>query len=474
MKNTLVKSSIFNMLYNLLNAIFPLISVTYASNILMNTGIGKVDSAQNIAQYFVILAPLGITNYGIREIAKVKNSREQKNIVFSELFLLNFFSTICFACLYYILIFSRPEFAQERELYIVTGLAIICNFMNVDWYYKGMEEFQYIATRNFVVKCITLCLLLLGVKKKNDYVVYALIGIFATMGNYFFNVANLRKHGAVLKIRNLTLTKHIRPMFVFSATSFAIELYALLDVTMISYFCQPENVAYYNNAIKLVRALIVVIAASGGALLPRLSMYREKGEYGKCGEVANKVFEVMYVMLMPCGIGLFLISEDLILLLFGNSFVPCIVTMKIASLLIYSLGFSNLFGTQILLTFGGELKTLLCTIVGAASNICMNLALIPRYQQNGAAAASVVSEGLVTLTAIAFSRKYIRLAPDKKIIFIVVIAVALMAIAIVTVNQYLGGGLERLLIDIVVGGSVYIGVNVMLGNPIIRRRRLQI
>ena len=91
MKNTLVKSSIFNMLYNLLNAIFPLISVTYASNILMNTGIGKVDSAQNIAQYFVILAPLGITNYGIREIAKVKNSREQKNIVFSELFLLNFF-----------------------------------------------------------------------------------------------------------------------------------------------------------------------------------------------------------------------------------------------------------------------------------------------------------------------------------------------------------------------------------------------
>lgn len=474
MKNTLVKSSVFNMFYNMLNVIFPLISVTYASHILLDTGIGKVDSAQNMAQYFVLLAPLGITNYGIREIAKVRDSREQKNKVFSELFLLNAFSTVCFACLYYILIFSRPEFAWERNLYIVTGLAIIFNFMNVDWYYKGMEEFQYIAIRNFLVKCVALGLLFLGVKKTSDYVVYAMISVCATMGNYFFNVVNLRKYGAVLRIRNLTLTKHIRPMFIFSATSFAIELYALLDVTMISCFCQPENVAYYNNAIKLVRALIVVISASGGVLLPRLSQYHEKGEYEKCGAVANRVFEVMYVMLLPCGIGLFLISEDLVLLLFGDSFTPCIVTMKITSLLIYSLGFSNLFGTQILLTFGGELKTLLCTVVGAVSNICMNLMFIPRYQQNGAAAASVVSEGLVTLTAIAFSRKYIRLAPDKKIIFIVVIAVALMAIAIVMVNQYIGGGLGRMLIDIVVGGSVYIGVNVILGNPIIRRRRLRI
>lgn len=474
MKNTLVKSSIFNMLYNLLNVIFPLISVTYASHILLDTGIGKVDSAQNIAQYFVLLAPLGITNYGIREIAKVRNSREQKNKVFSELFLLNAFSTICFSCIYYMLIFSRPEFVQERRLYIVTGLAVICNLMNVDWYYKGMEEFQYIATRNFVVKCVTLCLLFLGVKKRSDYVVYASISILATMGNYFLNVVNLRKYGAVLEVKNLALTKHIRPMLVFSATSFAIELYALLDVTMISCFCQPENVAYYNNAIKMVRALIVVIAASGGALLPRLSLYREKGEYEKCSEVTNRVFEAMYVMLMPCGIGLFLISEDLVPLLFGSSFVPCITTMKIASLLIYSLGFSNLFGTQILLTFGGELKTLLCTVVGAASNICMNLALIPRYQENGVAAASVVSEGLVTLVAVAFSCKYIRFSPNKKIIYIVVVAAALMAMAIVAVNRYMDGGMGRLLIDIIVGGSIYIGVNVILGNPIIRRRRLQV
>ncbi len=473
MKNTLVKNSAFNILYNLLNAIFPLISVIYASHVLLDTGVGKVDSAQNIAQYFVILAPLGITNYGIREIARTRNDKEQKDKIFSELFLLNAVSTLCFAGIYYILIFSIHGFEGEQRLYVITGLLILCNFMNVDWYYKGMEEFRYIATRNFAVKCIALGFLIGGVKQEGDYEIYALISIMATTGNYFVNILNLKKYGAVLKLRNLTLTKHMRPMLVFSATAFAIELYALLDVTMISVFCHPENVAYYNNAMKLVRSMIVIVAASGGALLPRLSLYYEKGDYEKCSEVANKVFEVMYVMFIPCGIGLFLISEDLVRLLFGESFIPCIVTMKIASLLIYTLGFSNLFGTQILLTFGGELKTLLCTIMGAVSNICMNLVLIPRYQQNGAATASVVSEGLVTLMTIVFSYQYIHFAPNKRILYIATAAAVLMAAAIICLNQYVTAGIKRLFLDIVVGGLVYIGVNIVFGNPMIKKKSLQ-
>lgn len=473
MKNTLVKNSVFNILYNLLNAIFPLISVIYASHVLLDTGVGKVDSAQNIAQYFVILAPLGITNYGIREIARTRNDKEQKNKIFSELFLLNAISTLCFAGIYYILIFSIHGFEREQGLYVITGLMVLCNFMNVDWYYKGMEEFQYIATRNFAVKCIALGLLIGGVKREGDYEIYALISIMATMGNYFINVLNLRRYGAVLKFRNITLTKHMRAMLIFSVTTFAIELYALLDVTMISLFCQPENVAYYNNAMKLVRSMIVIIAASGGALLPRLSLYYERGEYEKCSVTANKVFEVMYVMLIPCGIGLFLVSEDLVRFLFGNSFIPSIVTMKIASLLIYTLGFSNLFGTQILITFEGEFKTLLSTIVGAVINICMNLTLIPKYQQNGAAAASVISEAAVTLMTFAFARQYIIFSPNKKIVCTSTIAAVFMSIIIIIINQYMDSGMDRLFLDISVGGFVYIGANLVLSNPLIRRKYLR-
>lgn len=468
MKNTLVKNSIFNALYNVVNTIFPLISVTYASHILMDTGIGKAVSAQNIAQYFVTLAPLGIPNYGIREIAGKRKDKEQKSKIFTELLLLNTISTFFFVCIYYMLILFVPVFKQEQKLYIIAGLAIVCNFMNVDWYYQGIEEFKYIATRNFTVKCITICLLFMGVRKSDDYIVYVLISVLATMGNYLINVINLKKYEITFKIKGFVLIKHIKPICILLATNLAIELYTLLDTTMITIFCPVENVAYYNNSMKLVRLLITVIAAFGGVLLPRLSSYYESGEYEKCSEIVNKVFEVMYAMFLPCGMGLYLISDNLIPILFGNSFTPGIITLKLATLLIGALGFSNLFGTQILLTFKSELRLLICTIVGALSNICMNLILIPKYQHNGAVVASVISEGLVTLVAFIFSIRYIRFRPNKRIIITTTVTTLFMAMTILVVNQYINSKITELIIDILVGVIAYVGSNFLLKNPVIK------
>ena len=91
---SIVKNSIHNVVYKLLNVLFPLISATYASHIILASGMGKVSSAQNIVTYFVILASLGIPNYGIREISKVHDNESATNRVFSELLLINLISTV--------------------------------------------------------------------------------------------------------------------------------------------------------------------------------------------------------------------------------------------------------------------------------------------------------------------------------------------------------------------------------------------
>ena len=103
-RTSLVKNSIYNVIYKLLNVFFPLISSTYVSHVLTATGVGKVTSAQNIAQYFVLIAALGIPNYGTREIARVLDKQDKTNKLFSELFFLNFISTMICSIAYYILI----------------------------------------------------------------------------------------------------------------------------------------------------------------------------------------------------------------------------------------------------------------------------------------------------------------------------------------------------------------------------------
>ena len=80
-EQSLVKKSVYNVAYKLLNVFFPLISSVYISHILLAEGVGRVAYAQNIVTYFTTLAALGLPNYGVREIAKIhldflKNSKD--------------------------------------------------------------------------------------------------------------------------------------------------------------------------------------------------------------------------------------------------------------------------------------------------------------------------------------------------------------------------------------------------------------
>lgn len=105
---------------------------------------------------------------------------------------------------------------------------------------------------------------------------------------------------------------------------------------------------------KVVKIIITVITAIGGTLLPHLSQYHMEGDDESCGRIVSRVFEIMLFLFLPCCVGLMLTADDLMVVMFGESFAPAGETLRIAALLTLALGFSNLFGTQVLLTFGEE------------------------------------------------------------------------------------------------------------------------
>ena len=56
--------------------------------------------------------------YGTREMARVRNN-PNKNIVFSELFFINLFSSLFCYIAYLIMIFNSDYFAKDISMYIV-------------------------------------------------------------------------------------------------------------------------------------------------------------------------------------------------------------------------------------------------------------------------------------------------------------------------------------------------------------------
>ncbi|HGS1091612.1 TPA: oligosaccharide flippase family protein, partial [Streptococcus pneumoniae] len=186
-RNSLIKNSLYNVAYRMLNIIFPLVSATYTARIILASGVGEVSFAQNVVSYFTTIAAMGIPNYGIREIAKTRNKAEATNKVFSELFLINGLSTLLCSIVYLILILTFNSIFDNTSMYLAVGLTLVFNFLNIDWFYQGKEDYAYITKRSFSIKLISLFSLFIFVRDTDDAVNYALISSLAIGGNNIFN-----------------------------------------------------------------------------------------------------------------------------------------------------------------------------------------------------------------------------------------------------------------------------------------------
>ena len=132
MQKSLAKNSIYNIIYTVANILFPFATSIYVSRILLPVGVGKVASAQNIASYFITVAALGLPSYGVREFAKIREKKDKRNKLFTELLFFNIISTTLAVIGYFWLVFANGGFNGEWFLYSACGLAIAFNYLNID------------------------------------------------------------------------------------------------------------------------------------------------------------------------------------------------------------------------------------------------------------------------------------------------------------------------------------------------------
>ena len=121
----------------------PLITFPYASRILLPDGIGRVSFARSLVDYFILIATLGISTYGIRETAKIRDSREQLSKISREIVTINMISTAVSYFLLFIAIFCIPKLTSYRLLLIVISAKILFTALGLDWLYGGVEDYKY-------------------------------------------------------------------------------------------------------------------------------------------------------------------------------------------------------------------------------------------------------------------------------------------------------------------------------------------
>ena len=426
-----------NLFRTLLSLLFPLITFPYASRILLPEGIGQVAFARSVIDYFIIIATLGISTYGIREIAKVRDNREQLSKISREIITINMVSTAVSYLLLFIAIFFIPKLTDYRLLLIVISSKILFTALGLDWLYGGMEDYKYITTRAVAFQILSIILLFVFVHHPEDYLKYASIAVFSNIGSNVCNWIHSKKYIDLLIRTKLELKKHLKPIFTLFAMAVVTKIYVVLDVTMLGFLCSDWDVGIYTAAVKVNKVVLSLVVASCTVIMPRLSYYSEKNELKKFNDLTYKGFNILLLVSLPSCIGLSLVSYHVIMLFSGQHYVAAVPAMRIMNPIILIIGLSNFIGMQLFMPLRKEKYTLYSVICGAVVNFSMNLCLIPRYQAFGAAVSTLCAETAVTGVQLFLARDIIDLKSLFRQFIVYLFDSAVMSLPVLIVIRHI-------------------------------------
>ena len=454
---SLSKGGFYYLIYNVLNMAFPFITGIYVARKLLPEYIGMVSAAQNLSQYFVILAFLGIPTYGLREIAKVRDDENERNKVYSELYVINFISTCVFFLLYLILIFNVSRYKKDISLYLITGISIVLNAFNISWLYEGLEEFKFISLRNIAFKIICFILLVLLVRNQEDYLIYACITVVGTAGNYFVNMAYSRRYIKFVR-SNLCLKRHLKSIMYLVAVNLAIEIYSLIDITMMNFWCPKESIAYYKYGHSILKILLQIVNTFTMVLIPRISYYYKEGRLTDFNKLISKALKLIIIVACPMIIGLLYTSDFLIVQLYGATYINSALVLKLFSALLIISPIGYLLGSRVLLVTGNENKMIISVGIGAIVNCIGNAVLIPVYEEFGATIASIISEVVVMIIYVSMGKRYFHLIDIASTITKVCFASLAEVLFLFVIASVLKNGWLCLIIQVMGAIILYFGV----------------
>ena len=268
-KKSVVRNYMYNLIYQVLILILPLVTTPYLSRVLGPEGVGIYGYTYSIVTYFVLFGSLGIALYGQREIAYVQNNVSKRKKVFFELVIFRFI-TLIISVLVYCLVFVRGQ--KYHQYYLILLIELIASGFDISWFFQGIEEFKKTVFRNILVRIISVSLVFIIVKTRGDLWKYILIYSVADFLGNLILWLYLPKYIRGEKVGKLNLKVHFVPLLMLFIPQITAKLYNLLDTTMLgAIVSNKKETGYYEQSQKVIRLLITVVTSLGVVMVPRVA-----------------------------------------------------------------------------------------------------------------------------------------------------------------------------------------------------------
>ena len=452
-KNSISKNLLYNLIYQIITLILPLITIPYVSRILGAEGIGIYSYTSSITQYFILLATLGISMYGNRQIAYIRNNKNDLNKTFWSILILRLITT-SIAFLFYVIIFINVK--EYKLIFILQSLNIISSMIDISWLFMGLEDFKKTVTRSITIKILGVLAIFTFIKTNEDLVLYVLLNALSLLLGNAILWGYLPKTVGFINIKFKDIFKHFIPSIKLFIPQLAVHMYVILDKSMLGWLSNVKEVGYYEQSEKIVKSTLAIVIALGTVMLPRISHLYANGETEKINNYLNKSLRGITYITIPIIFGLIGIANEFVPWFFGSDFMQLIILIPILSPILLFISMSSVMGTQYLLPSNRIKEYSISVIFGGIINIILNLIFMGKYGAIGACIGTLFAEFFVTLIQYLFIRKEIQITGFWKDIIHFIGASTIMLILIRLVGEKLGASAFTTSLQIILGFIVYI------------------
>ena len=462
-----IKNYLYNLSYQILTIILPIITVPYVTRIFTSEALGNYVFYNSIVSYFSLFAMLGIGVYGTKQIAAASDVSS----TFWNIYVIQLIASILAMAVYIIAIFSIPQMGGIIPL--IVGITLFAKMIDISWLFSGKEDFKKITIRNVVIRIIGVISIFTFVKSSDDLYLYVfLIVIFDFLGQFVMWVP-AKKFIKRPSFNAKIMKKNLHPIVLLFLPQVAISLYVVLDRTLLGLLGSYSDVGIYEQGQKLISILLKVVSSLGVVMLPRVANLLSERRDKEAQNMVKFSFILYNLIIFPMMFGLIAVNEVFVKLFLGQNFQDVKYVLYVIVFNIMFVGWTNILGYQVLVVRNKNKEFMLSTTIPAFVSVAVNIAVIPFFGYIGASITSVVVEILVFAIQWYYSRNIINknLLFNKDLAKIICSSLVMFG-AVMLCKMSLGlDGIVGLAIYLAVGGVSYLGMIFLLKTVNIREMK---
>lgn len=445
MSQSLKKNFIYSSILTVSNYLFPLIVFPYVSRVLGVTNIGICNFVDSIVNYFMLLSMMGMSVLGIREISSTKGDRREMSRTFFALLTLNGLFTVLASVGLVVATLTVPALQQYRHLLFVSLFKLLGNFLLIEWFFKGLEDFRYITNRTIIVKVGYVAAVFALVRCTEDYVTYYILSVLMIFVNALFNCIYAR--GKIQMVfSDLDIKRYVKPFLYLGSYLLITSMYTSFNVLFLGFAAGPDEVGYYTTATKLYTIILALFTAFTGVMMPRMSSLLAENKFDEFKMMIEKSINILTTLAIPTVLITTVFSPQIIHLLAGGEFDGAIMPARIVMPLLFVIGYEQILVIQVMMPTKHDKTIFRNAVIGAVIGLTLNISLVPTLGAVGSAIVWFTSEVVVLVLSqwfvgreleIAFPVRYVA----KSVVAYIPLAVLLLVVYNMNVHEYISFGL---------------------------------